>query len=126
MVNCYFIVIDSDDNVFGHYQHGAVSAFEGGYDDKMFLFTLNSNGRCDVKRFNSVSKFTFTFIQDSDFDYYTCGCEYECCYNISKIGVNSSTIENKIVEVFEGVEMTIFTGKSDSFTTKRIIVIEMK
>ena len=39
----YFIVIDSDNNVFGHYHNGLINdANVELYDNKIFMFTLNS------------------------------------------------------------------------------------
>ena len=54
----YFIVIDSNNNVFGHYHPGFVGHFnvegyDGDHDDGIFLFTLNSNGRCGVKKYDN-------------------------------------------------------------------------
>ena len=40
----YFIVIDSDENVFGHYHNKTVNEIDSDiYDSDIFLFTLNSN-----------------------------------------------------------------------------------
>ena len=49
----YFIIIDSNDNVFGHYNEVKINK-TGDYtrDEQSFLFTLNNNGRCEIKKVN--------------------------------------------------------------------------
>ena len=46
----YFIVIDSNDNVFVHYHFGVIDQHGYNYDSNMFIFTLNNNGRCKIKK----------------------------------------------------------------------------
>jgi len=56
----YFIVIDSVNNIFGHYHPDVVTI--NGRQSNIFLFTLNSNGRCGVKKFEKISRQVFTMI----------------------------------------------------------------
>ena len=59
----YFIVIDSDDNVFGHYHNGIIDKIVIPISDKsIFMFTLNSNGRCEIKKFENKERYVFSFI----------------------------------------------------------------
>ena len=50
----YFIVIDDKNNVFGYYFPGKIDNIGNDiYDPNIFMFSLNSNGRCDVMKFNN-------------------------------------------------------------------------
>ena len=118
----YFIIIDSNDNVFGHYHPGVIDKISSNiYDSNIFMFTLNSNGRCGIKKFNNKGgDDACTYICDSN-DYYYC---YD--YVICKIDTNNSCIDSSIGDCYSGIEKTTLTGNTDRFTTKRIIVIQMK
>ena len=48
----YFIVIDSDNNVFGHYHNSIIDKIGDNYDPNIFMFTLYSNGRNEAKKYN--------------------------------------------------------------------------
>ena len=88
----------------------------------MFIFTLNSNGRCGIKKFNNKNgDNAYTYICN-DNDYYCYG------YRICQIDTNSSYIYDKIEDRYSGLENTTLTGNynPDCFTTKRVIVIQMK
>ena len=118
----YFIIIDSNDNVFGHYHPSVINKISSIFDSNIFIFTLNSNGRCGIKKFNyKGGKKAYTYIYN-DNDY------YNCSYVIGKIDTNSSRISSSIGDCFSGIEKTTLTGNylPDNFTTKRIIVIQMK
>ena len=120
----YFIVIDSNDNVFGHYNPSVIDKIGESIDDNnIFLFTLNSNGRGGVKKFNRKDGNTSTFIYN-DYNYYTCGYDY----NICQTNINESCIEDNITNHYDGIQKTALTGncKPEKFTTKRVIVIQMK
>ena len=39
----YFIIIDLNNNVFGHYYFGVIYQHGYNYDSNKFIFTLNSN-----------------------------------------------------------------------------------
>ena len=62
----YFIVIDSKNNVFGHYHPDVIERTNTySYSEGIFLFTLNNNGRCGIRKFNKNKKFkVFTIIYD--------------------------------------------------------------
>ena len=120
----YFIVIDSNDNVFGHYHSSVINKtgfFDLNIDSNIFIFTLNNNGRCGIKKFNNKNGKTGTWIWNSD-NYYNCYCGYD----IYQIDTNNSYIDSSIENCFSGIEKTILTGNTNDFTTKRIIVIQMK
>ena len=90
----YFIIIDSNDNVFGHYHPGV------------------------------INKISSNIYNDNDY-YYSCYNDYD----IRQIDTNNSHIYSYIGDYFSGIEETTLTGNylpPDSFTTKRIIVIQMK
>ena len=68
-----FIVIDLCGNVFGHYHDNVIdSIYDDNKDSKIFMFTLNSNGRCGVKKFDNKHRDTGTFFDD-DYFFYNCG-----------------------------------------------------
>ena len=121
----YFIIIDSNDNVFGHYHSGVINKIDSRiYDSNIFMFTLNNNGRCGIKKFdNKGGDDAYTYIYNSD-NYYYCYDGYDIC----QIDTNNSFIFDYIENYFSGIEKTILTGNyfPDYFTTKRIIVIQMK
>ena len=117
----YFIIIDSNDNVFGHYHSSIINKIDSYiHDSNIFIFTLNSNGRSEIKKFDSKYGDASTRIYN-DNDY------YRCCYgyDIRQIDTNNSGIYSSIEDYFSGIEDTTLTGNY-SFTTKRIIVIQMK
>lgn len=116
----YFIIIDSNDNVFGHYHSSVIKKIGSNiYDSNIFIFTLNNNGRSEIKKFNSKGGNAYTRIYN-DNDYYDCG------YAIYNIDTNSSYISSYIEFYYSGIEKTTLTGNTNDFTTKRIIVIQMK
>ena len=120
----YFIIIDSNNNVFGHYHPSVINKINSGiYDSNIFIFTLNNNGRSGIKKFNNKDGITFTGI-------YNNSNNYECYgyYRICQIDTNNSFIYSYIENYYSGIEKTTLTGNyyPDCFTTKRIIVIQMK
>ena len=86
---------------------------------------MNSDGRSGVKKFDNKNGDTCTHIWD-DNDYYSCGGCGDYGYYIHQIDTNDSCINDRIADYFEGIETTTLTGNSDDFTTKRVIIIEMK
>ena len=90
----YFIIIDSNDNVFGHYHSGVINKTgDYIYDSNMFIFTLNSNGRCGIKKFNNkYGNKAYTYIYNGN-DYYYCG---DNGYYIGQIDTNNSRIYSYI------------------------------
>ena len=118
----YFIIIDSNDNVFGHYHPSVIDKIDDYiYDSNMFIFTLNNNGRSEIKKFDRKGGNASTRIYN-DNDYYGCG------YDIRQIDINRSRIYKSIEDCYSGIEKTTLTGNyyPTCFTTKRIIVIQMK
>ena len=88
----------------------------------MFIFTLYNNRRCEIKKFdNKNGDKAYTFIYNNNNYYYDC-----YGYAICKIDTNSSYIYSSIEDRYSGIEKTTLTGNTDNFTTKRIIVIQMK
>ena len=67
----YFIIIDSNNNVFGHYHSGIINKIDSSdiYDSNIFIFTLNNNGRCKIKKFNNIKHKMSTYIHNNN-DYY--------------------------------------------------------
>ena len=120
----YFIVIDSNDNVFGHYHPSVIDkTYYKSYDSNIFIFTLNNNGRCGIKKFdNKGGNNAYTYIWNNN-SYYGCYGYYIC-----QIDTNDSCISDSIENRFSGIEKTTLTGNynPNHFTTKRIIVIQMK
>ena len=119
----YFITIDSNNNVFGHYHSGIIDKIDSSiYDSNIFIFTLNSNGRSGVKKFDYQYEKAYTHIYKNN-NYYFCDI-----YGIYQIDTNSSYIYSSIEDRYSGIEKTTLTGNynPNHFTTKRIIVIQMK
>lgn len=120
----YFIIIDSNDNVFGHYHSSVIDKIRSNiYDSNIFIFTLYNNGRSEIKKFdNKGGNNAYTCIYN-DNSYYDC-----YGYSINQIDINDSYIVNSIEDRFSGIEKTTLTGNyyPNYFTTKRIIVIQMK
>jgi len=74
--NLYFIVIVKDNDVFGHYFNVPITKANAKIsDDNMFVFTLNSNGRCNVKKFDNKKRKTTMQIQNNN-DFYSCNMSY--------------------------------------------------
>ena len=127
----YFIVIDSDENVFGHYLNEMVD--ETGLDiidSDIFIFTLNSNGRSDIEKFNS-KKVVYTHLYDNGF-YYCGNIGYDAgYYSVNDIGKANSRVHEDISHFFYVDNPEIFTGSCYSFgydnfyKPERVVVIEM-
>ena len=121
----YFIIIDSKNNVFGHYHSSVIDKINNWiYDSNIFIFTLNSNGRCEIKKFNNKNgNEAYTYIYKDNNYYYSC-----YGYAIYQIDTNNSSINSDIEKYYSGIENTTLTGNyyPNYFTTKRIIVIQMK
>ena len=120
----YFIIIDSNDNVFGHYHPSVIDKIDDYiYDSNMFIFTLNNNGRSEIKKFDNKNGNASTYIWN-DNNYYYCNWGYD----IRQIDINRSFIDSSIENCYSGIENTTLTGNyyPNKFTTKRLIVIQMK
>ena len=136
----YFIVIDSNDNVFGHYHDGEIdngdkeSSEEDDdgcdcYDPHIFLFTLNSNGRSGVEKFDKKYLRTYTNIQNDYSFYHICNDdEGSCCY-VSTIDTNDSCIyADDLKNSFKGITKDKLIGEADcdEFIVRKLVVLEMK
>ena len=127
----YFVVIDSDENVFGHYLNVMVEETNLDIvDTDIFLFTLNSNGRNDVEKFES-KKVVYTHIYDDGF-YYCGNIGYDTgYYSVVDIGKANSRVHEDISHFFYIDNPEIFTGSCYSFgydnfyKPERVVVIEM-
>jgi hypothetical protein len=86
------------------------------------MISLNSNGRCEIKKFNNKNDIC-TYICNNNSFYYCDGG-----YFIGEIDKNNSCIDSYISKYFDVEDPKIFTGSCypDKFTTKRVIIIEMK
>ena len=87
------------------------------------MFTLNSNGRCGIKKFNNKKpEYVCTRIWNDNY-FYACGyCGYEVC----EIDRASSIVNSNISEWFDVNNPTIFTGLGiqDYYIPKRVIALE--
>ena len=135
----YFIVIDKDNNVFGHYHPGKISAAgecRYNYDKNIFMFSLYSNGRFGVKKFDTQVKNTFTQISSDKYFHYCCGYSiyegfvkgylYLSSYKVNKINCPYSHVKKSdIGQGFIGERKFSFI-ESDELVIKRVIVLRMK
>ena len=67
-INLCFIVVDSNNNVFGYY-HPGMNKSQNNPDSEIFLFTLSSNGRSGKKKLNNIDPMTYTTIESEE-DYF--------------------------------------------------------
>ena len=120
----YFFVIDDNDNIFGHYTDCTIDKTNTIISNgKEFLFTVYSNGRIAPTKFaNKQNNKTGTMIFDSKF--YCCYWGY-VVYEIEK---SNSLYHLDMEKNFDGAKKSIFMGgkKANTFTPKKIIVMEMK
>ena len=112
----YFIIIDSNNNVFGHYHNEIIDRIKFPiYNKTIFMFTLNSNGRCEIKKLES-KKYLYTFIHDgncSEKQFYDGNDENNDWYSIFKIEDNYGIIED-IQNNFKDMKSTDITGNDCS------------
>ena len=128
----YFIVIDSNDNVFGHYHNKMLDKFGLDiYDSAIFIFTLESNGRSDVQKFKRKRN-VCTHIYDNNGFYYCGNIGYDAgYYSVNEIDKAISRVHEDISQFFYVDNPEIFTGSCYSFgydnfyKVERVIVIEM-
>ena len=122
----YFIIIDSDNNVFGHYLPSKIYRANNRITDSgMFMFILNSNGRCEIKKCDKLQSIYTKILTNEKF--YECG-DLEHNYVINSLEPFDSSMKN-ISEVFSNVTNTDVIGQDCTtgveFSTQRLIVIEM-
>ena len=96
----------------------------------IFIFTLNSNGRSDIEKFNS-KKVVYTHLYDNGF-YYCGNIGYDAgYYSVIDIGKANSRFHEDISHFFYIDNPEIFTGSCYSFgydnfyKPERVVVIEM-
>ena len=125
----YFIVTDSDNNVFGHYHDSLINkidesdgACNGIYDSNFFMFSLHNKGDNIVKKFAGAGNCS-TCICPKDAFFF---CRNGNGYYIYSIGSNNSYFQN-ISDAFNEASIKQFSSTSDNhFTVKRLVVMEMK
>ena len=134
--NLYFIIIDSNFNVFGHYHNGIINIIITHiYEPKIFIFSLKLDGKSEIKKYERKRNL-YTFIYDgkkSARQFYKCGNDENNndSYGIDKIEDNYGIIQN-VQNNFKEMKSTDLTGNDCSeqsgrrFNPKRLIVIEMK
>ena len=130
--NLYFIVIDSEDNVFGHFHGDVIFEIDGNANRSMFLFTLNSNGRSGVNKFppNAATNYYTSIYEKNNNNFYDCNCnnfsnDVHYFYAVSKAD-HCSWIRGGVTGGFGGINRNTLIGKCGFFTTQRLIVIEMR
>ena len=130
----YFIIIDSDGNVFGHYHSTVINSpgnwsndSERVHDRNIFMFTLNSNGRCEAKKCKSKINNICTVINPDDT--FFCVGDNIGWNELTRFDTHGSYLY-RLPERFIGMggkdctKEDCSTGSS-YFTAKRLIVIEM-
>ena len=127
----YFIVIDSSENVFGHYHPGIISDFVN-YDRNIFMFLLKSNGRYEPVKY--TMKFTKSLFESLNTRLFgPAKSYYECCHenflgNFSCYEVSPSRGSTDITtdSIFSEMHIDEITGRPFGFIPKRIFVFQMK
>ena len=129
----YFIVFDSNNNIFGHYQGFNINIVsECDPEELVFVFTLQVNKKNEAIKYNNKSKIAFpkyfvTEIYDDAFYFF--GKNYLLGANtvITIFGINTKGghLGTEIAD-FKTEEGETFTSIKGAFTPTRIIVIEMK
>ena len=138
----YFIVIDTEGNIFGHYHPSMIDKIwkrdleENNEDDNIFIFTLKNKENSVAQRFiqtgySQVATCTLEwgFWSVSNHDYYDgvyCNCNFG---SANRYSYKENEISGFGLELFDGATPEVFTnetGKDVEFTPQRLIVIEMK
>ena len=118
-----FIVVDDQENVFGHYHPSQlVSIHDDNYDRGIFLFTLFNNGNSEPKKFAAKKKPCTCLLSDEDF--YYCnegGCDGLWIYELNSRQSNIGGID----EYFKGASQKLITNGRSNFKAKRVIVLQM-
>ena len=127
----YFIVIDSDNNVFGHYHDSLLDKLtEFNYDSNMFMFTLCRNGVTETNKYNNKAQDIWTFTYGGTY-YYFCGrgALNKSSYGVGVVDNNVSSVKRaNLIKTFDEIKKDTLTGrtKGNKFITRRLVVIEMK
>ena len=122
----YFIVVDDKNNVFGHYHCSAITENEATYDDNIFMFTLNSNGRCSPKKFDSIHTNVCTSIYEDDLF----SCDNRTTFNFTGYIISTkeknSCVWKTVSDYFKDLSDSRMTGNSEEFfTVKQVTVLKM-
>lgn len=129
----YFISIDSNNNIFGHYHPSKI--IKGiNRDQSIYMFSLRSSERVSPEiYYSSPRSNVFTEVYSHTYILY-CGNYNESGYRLSDYTSSNSCIGRDVHCSFIGCNEFTFTGKyslidtdgSVLFSLKRLIVIEMK
>ncbi len=112
---------------FGHYHSVAIKIIGDIYDSNIFMFTLYSNGRCKVKKYERKTEVCTTIYNDEM--YYRCGGGSCIRFVVGDIGNYGNEMKD-MSQLFEGLKTTDLIGRDDMnkeihFIVRRITVIEM-
>ena len=121
----YFIVIDENNSIFGHYHNDRITRIGNNYSDTMFMFSLSSYGKDVIAKYAGKKKGLFTYISYNQ-DFFTCSNSYA----IGPINSNTSSIDSEVKDYFSNANKKLFVRSkmfksSALFVAKRLIVIEM-
>ena len=124
----YFIIIDSNYNIFGHYCSNGMERINYDiYDDDHFFFTLYSNERIGLMKYeHSIKKDNDNCMRLSEDYYYECGQKHNL--RIHSFIPNASEMKN-INEIYDNIHSNEIIRSDISliqFTTMRLVVIQMK
>ena len=137
----YFIVIDTNGNVFGHYYPSMIDKIwdyeiEGTNDDNnIFMFTLKNKENSGSKRFMHVGNHIVrTYMMNGGF--WSVRGDHEDGYSNCNFGSShryrddiSNYVDVYINKSFGGATSATFTGGKEGenvhFASKRLIVVEM-
>jgi len=135
--NLYFIIIDSNENIFGFYVNKEITREIGKYDD-LFMFSLRSNEN-EPKKFPVLPDYKHSFVirfwkLENDIISIQAGIREGFPLSLSCYGEYNSYIGNRIDRVFKDANKFYFTGETPilmpgghvPFILKRLIIIEMK
>jgi len=119
----YFIVTDNNNNVFGHYHPGRIKEIGINYDPSIYMFTLYSNGRCGVMKFQNNRERTCTCINEGK-GFYRCDEYFGGC-DVGDINKNESYIGDALIIDYKVGDPILFLGHKSKFVPTRITVIKM-
>ena len=123
----YFIVIDSNNNVFGHYHDGVITGNGCHHDKGIFMFSLHNDERCGAIKFDCTNEYAFTFVYGGT-KYYDTGYDTYTSYTVSKLDTIYSSVDGHIEDGFKDMKVNKLIGTIyiPYFNAKRIIIIQMK
>lgn len=128
----YFISIDSNNNIFGHFHPGEIIK-DVNHDSSIYMFSLRSSEMMSPEvYYSSLRSSVFTEVYSHTHLLY-CGSYNESGYKLSDYSSSNSYIGRDVHCSFIGCNKFTFTGKSSPvdtdgsvlFSLKRLVVIEM-